>query len=128
MLSGDALMELVSSNAQMDSMLSKENPITEEVITVEVGVTAGVEIPAGIYDLELTEGYGSFHVEIYRDGEVLDEKYLWLDVDDEVENSYKNLVFPEGAKITWDEYETVSLTFTPSPQIKDTDYLGYYGR
>lgn len=125
---GETMMELTTENAQMGDMMSEENPLPQESVTIDKSAVVGIDIPAGVYDVKIDAGYGSFDIEIYDNGEVIEQKYLWLDADDEVENIYKNLVLPENAKITWDEEETIRLVLTPSQHIKDTDYTGYYKR
>lgn len=127
-ISGEAMLELTTVNAQTEGMASEVKPLDTAAVSIQKGAVAGRDFPAGVYDMKLEAGYGSFDVEIYDEEEVIEEKYLWLDADDEVENSYKNLVLPENAKITWENEEELSLILTPSQQIKDTDYMGYYKR
>jgi hypothetical protein len=89
---------------------------------------SGEAFEPGVYMLRAEEGYGQVVVEIVDEGgAVIEWKYLWMDADYDMESSYANLVLPEGAVISWEDYEGLKVSLVSSEQIATEDYLGYYG-
>ena len=52
--------------------------------------------------------------------------YLWMDADSNVENMYQNVVLPQGAVISCEDEEELSISLRPSEVIASEDYLSYY--
>lgn len=126
-ISGDTWMKMTTSNAQLNDMFFADNPLGTEKVLVSNGAEAGEDFKAGVYDISAEAGYGSISVEIYdENGESLQGRYIWLDADYDEEKTYKNLVLPENAVISWDAEMNLEVSLTPSAVIKDTDYLEYY--
>lgn len=126
-ISGDDWMEMTAENAQIENMTSMANPIHTTMVMVGNGTVAGLHFEPGVYDISAEEGYGSITVMIFNEnGEVIQEKYIWLDADYNKEKTYKNLVLPENAEISWDTGMDLEVSLTPSAVIKDTNYLEYY--
>lgn len=116
-------VKLKTSNAQTSDMHGIANPLTESCdISGEREWRAGKDFPAGVYDAELTEAFGMAELTVYYENEEVDTKRYHFD---EAEGLYcKNIVIPEGAKLTCDE--EMALRLTPSEIIETTDYLEYY--
>lgn len=128
----------VTENANDYSMDFIENPNTESY-EVEAIATAGVDFPAGVYDLYVPDDSFSV-VEIYLSQEGYDDESVYsvfstfmsnthFENDDEYQtvNVY-NVVIPEGAVIITsnDEEYMEYLLLTPSPVIADEDYASFY--
>lgn len=124
---------LETENAQTGTMTGQPNPLTES-LDLAGTATAGVDFPAGMYDLSVSEtsqeGYGD--VEILVPGtltqEDIDEygcktEYLTLDRDRAEGGTYKNLALPEGTVL---EISGITLHLTPSEVIGTRDYIDYY--
>ena len=63
------IITLKSKNAQDLDMAVEANPLTEGVeLASGETKTAGVDFAPGIYDVELTSGYGIVEVQIYGEG------------------------------------------------------------
>lgn len=117
-----------SSNAQTDTMTALDNPLTEGV-TVKNGDVAGVDFPAGTYDIIMQEGNIDFGYTV--PGTVLDypeeddyvemTERMWIDTY-EGEFIYRNLYLPEGTDIFIEEGE---VNLVPSEKIPKS-YEGYY--
>ena len=88
---------------------------------------AGTDFEPGTYDLSVENGYGSVDIIIYDEQEnVVEEYYLWLDVDYPEEREYKNVVLPKGSVLSWDNEQEMKMTLTPSEWILSEDYMSYY--
>lgn len=120
--------QFFSENAQIEKMVTQENPLTDAVAVTET-MTAGTDFPAGMYDVlyvpNSEEEYGNMDYVISLDIEdgVSQLETLYFDAG-YGETVYKNIVFPEGSTLTLKYIEKVTLV--PSAMIENTDYAGYY--
>ena len=119
---------LSTSNAQTDLMAGEDNPLTETYV-LSGEQTAGENFEPGVYDLEVDDGVAEITVEIvYPDGEyqgeLYQEKTLYMGPESSTGRIYRNLVLPEGAVFRCEDDVTVSLT--PSEVIESSDYFSYY--
>ena len=111
-----------TENAQME-LTWMPNPNTESK-TLSDQFTAGVDIPAGVYDVECIEGFGIFDYEIERNsGDFYYEGKLIGAGDSMFAGSYKNIVLPEGTEVT---IKDMTVTLTPSEYIESEDYNNFY--
>lgn len=121
-------VNIFAENAQTDTMVNIENPLTDAVLA-EDGDIAGESFPAGTYDIEVLnvdpEEIWSFAYIVPGTVEEGDEESvterIWLDTTSE-EIVYRNIYLPEGTEIRI-EGEVVSLV--PSEVIPES-YDGYY--
>lgn len=124
---GDTPLQISTANAQVD-MEWVTNPLEGSVYRVLSTAKAGKDFEPGVYHLHAEEGYGQVVVEIMDEGgAVIDWKYIWMDAHDDMESNYMNLVLPEGAVISWEDYEELEISLIATQQISTEDYLGYYG-
>lgn len=108
-ISGVGNLHFYSENAQVDTMTGMANPLTEAV-EVQNEFVAGVDFPAGVYDIVEQEN-PNLHVdftyvlpqewrqEIEDEGFSYQEEFLWITA----ENGpyiYRNLWLPEGTTLT----------------------------
>lgn len=119
---------LTTSNAQTAMMAGEDNPLTETYV-LSGEQTAGENFEPGVYDLEVTEGTAEITVEIVcpdgdYEGELYQEKSLYMGSGSSTGTIYRNLVLPEDAVIRCEDDVTVFLT--PSPVIESADYFSYY--
>lgn len=120
------VITLRSENAQAADMEGTENPLTEgfELASGDTR-TAGADFAPGIYDVELTGGYGIVEVQIYEEnGQEWDYVGLNLDENGMDGSSFQYLVLPENATIFCKD--DLSIALTPSEKIESTDYFGFY--
>lgn len=128
----DVSLRFQTKNGQNDATESLENPL-EESVDVKNGYVAGVDFPAGTYDIVEAQSMNTGKEFSYIvPGTVVEssetEDYepttnmLWVDATD-CSYIYKNLYFPEGTKIVMEEGEAVHLE--PSEVIASS-YEGYY--
>ena len=125
---------LTTENAQ--ETVSLDNPLTKSYeFSKDTTKVAGVDFEAGVYDLRVTDGYGSVEIQFGADGEAEEEG-----VGDEViilgygftdGTEYRNVILPEGAEVILEDSsadvgESFQIAMTPSPQIASTDYLQTY--
>lgn len=116
-------VKLKTSNAQTSDMHGIANPLTESFeISGSREWRAGKDFPAGVYDAELTEYFGMAEVTVYYENEEEDTKRYYFDSEKGI--YCRNIVIPEGAKLSCDE--EMRLRLTPSEVIETTDYLEYY--
>lgn len=128
-------VRFVSENAQILNMTTGiANPLTERVeLQMEEPVIAGTDFPAGVYDVTFRksngEEYGIGYMEYIVPGTVTQEEIeeygsitgsVMLT---EQEQSYKNLVLPEGTEIGVNDG---IIILTPSEVIESEDYASYY--
>ena len=124
---GDTPLELSTSNSQGGTRYNS-NPLGDRTAYILSGAVSGEAFEPGVYMLRAEEGYGQVVVEIVDEGgAVIEWKYLWMDADYDMESSYANLVLPEGAVISWENYEGLKVSLVSSERIATEDYLGYYG-
>ena len=128
-------VSFVSENAQTQNLEERtDNPVTE-TIDVSGTKTAGIDFPAGTYDIEAVgEDFGYVTYEIpyedpYSDGE---QSYYSFGVMMEKTPTseypaycsvYKNVVLPEGTTVNSEGY---SCRLVPSSGIVSEDYNGFY--
>lgn len=120
------IITLKSKNAQDLDMAVEANPLTEGVeLASGETKTAGVDFAPGIYDVELTSGYGIVEVQIYGEGGQ-EWDYVGLDLEEDGMDgsSFRYLVLPEQATIFCKD--DLSVTLTPSEKIESTDYFSFY--
>lgn len=92
---------------------------------------AGVDFPAGVYDVETTDewAYLDFEVPVV-DGEEYADYYIssvYLEREYDEDIAFKNLVIPEGVKVSLDgSGEDLQVILKPSERIESTDYEAYY--
>lgn len=122
----------LTDNGQVQELSARlSNPLTE-TCQVSGEAVAGVDFPAGTYDIAATGGeFGSLYVESrarteedpypFSIGTLLEENPT--DEYPEYCSVYRNVVLPEGAVITTEGF-TASLT--PSPGIISEDYAAFY--
>ena len=110
----------------------EDNPLTEEVtLTGQNALVAGVDFPAGVYDVETTDewAYLDFEVPVV-DGEEYADYYIssvYLEREYDEDIAFKNLVIPEGVKVSLDgSGEDLQVILKPSERIESTDYEAYY--
>ena len=126
-VAGDAKVTFSTENGQVAAMTSYENPLSETVVLSGEQAVAGTDFEPGTYDLSVENGYGSVDIIIYDEQEnVVEEYYLWLDVDYPEEREYKNVVLPKGSVLSWDNEQEMKMTLTPSEWILSEDYISYY--
>lgn len=124
---GDTPLELSTTNSQ-GGIRYNSNPLGDRTAYIVSGAIAGEAFEPGVYNMRAEEGCGQVIVEIIDEGgAVVEWKYLWMDADDDMESSYANLVLPEGATISWDDYDELKVSLVSSEPIATDDYLGYYG-
>lgn len=128
-------VRFVSENAQISGMTSgMANPLTERVeLQLEEPVTAGTDFPAGVYDVTFRrpseEEYGIGYMEYIVPGTVTQEEIEEYGGNTgsvmllEEQQSYKNLVLPEGTEIGVNDG---IIILTPSKIIETEDYASYY--
>jgi len=119
-----------SENANQED-ISLENPLTEEVSMVNgQTLTAGVDFPAGTYNVVTTAsgGYLEFEVPV-PEGQEFSEYYMntiWLYGENGTGIQYNNLVIPEGVQVHLEGFpEEQTLVLSPSMAIATLDYEGY---
>lgn len=123
------VLELSTSNGQSKDMSSLENPLTETVsLEKEVRLTAGEDFPAGVYDIQIEEGWSIFSYEIPRQGMGEDDEYMdynsiILSAEGEYEKRYKNVVLPQGTVV---EAQDEDMILVPSSRIVSENYSDYY--
>lgn len=115
------ILYLETENAQMD-LAGMTNPNTERK-TLEEQFTAGVDIPAGTYDVYCEEGSGIFEYYIPHNGYDSYEGKLIGDEQSSFPRIYRNIVLPEGVEVT---IAGMKVTLTPSETIESEDYLDFY--
>lgn len=116
-----------SENAQVDEMIGLENPLTEMVV-VKNGNVAGVDFPAGMYDIEMQEGESLF--EYIVPGTVIDDpEDDYVDTTNSIgistyddEFVYRNIYLPEGTELL---IEGDDVTLVPSEMVLPS-YEDYY--
>lgn len=128
-------VRFVSENAQILNMTAGiANPLTERVeLQLEEPAIAGTDFPAGVYDVTFRkpngEEYGIGYMEYIVPGTMTKEEIeeyggstgsVMLT---EQEQSYKNLVLPEGTEIGVNDG---IIILTPSEVIESEDYASYY--
>lgn len=120
------VVTLSSENAQTQDMKSEPNPLSESyVIKDSETKKVGLDIEAGVYDLELVQGTGDIEIIIYdKDGNEYTRKGIYFCESGPEGNVYKNMIFPENAEITISE--DLVFTMIPSEIIESTNYLGSY--
>lgn len=124
---GDTPLEVSTTNSQ-GGLRYNSNPLGERTAYIQSGAVAGEAFEPSVYHLHADKGYGQVIVEIVDEGgAVIESKYLWMDADYDMESNYMNLVLPEGAVISWENYEELEVSLVSSGQIATDDYLGYYG-
>lgn len=126
-VSEGVVLEFLTECAQTEAMVYAENPLTE-IISVgeDESMVAGVDFPAGIYDISCGEDsvWVDYWIPAKKDWyeEGYAESCLWLDKN-YGSASYCNLTLPEGTKI---RAEDGILIMTPSEKIYSEDYGTYY--
>ncbi|MGI6094484.1 MAG: hypothetical protein ACOYBL_03530 [Lachnospiraceae bacterium] len=127
-VSGGLEVELVSENAQISEMSPvQENPVTEVTGLSEGVYTAGIDFPAGTYDLAAVEGYGNVDLKyIENDGDEYYQDCYYLDTNPN--QTYdpvliQHVVIPEGYFLN---IEGLSIELRPSDRIISEDYASYY--
>ena len=124
---GDTPLMLYTTNSQ-GGLRYNSNPLGERTAYIASGAVAGEAFEPGVYMLRAEEGYGQVIVEIVDEGgTVIEWKYLWMDAEDDMEGRYANLVLPEGAIVSWEDYEGLRVSLVSSEPIATENYLGYYG-
>lgn len=124
---GDTPLVLYTENSQ-GGIRYNSNPLGDRTAYILSGAVAGEAFEPGVYNMRAEEGYGQIIVEIVDEGgAVVEWKYLWMDADYDMESSYANLVLPEGAIVSWEDYEGLRVSLVSSEPIATDDYLGYYG-
>lgn len=126
-VSEGVVLEFSTDCAQMEALVYAENPLTE-IISVgdNESMVAGVDFPAGIYDVSCGEDsvwvdyWIPAKIDWYEEGYA--ESCLWLDKN-YGSALYCNLTLPEGTKIC---VEGGTLIMTPSEKIYSEDYGSYY--
>lgn len=124
-----------SENAQTEDLESRiPNPVADQV-DVTGTVTAGVDFPAGTYDIQAAgDNFGYVTYEIpyedpYSEG---GQSYHFFGImlekdptDDYPEycSVYRNVVLPEGAVVSSEDYQ---CRLVPSSSIISEDYQSYY--
>ena len=117
-ISGKGKLHFYSENAQIDSMTGVENALTEAV-EVRDNSVAGVDFPAGVYDIveqKNPELYMDFTYvlpatltqEMEKQGFSYQEEFLWITAE-EGPYTYRNLWLPEGTELTIREAEMLHL-------------------
>ncbi len=132
----EAPVTLTTQNAQ--GVQYEDTPLTQEYqFTGSTQKEAGVDFEPGVYDITVTKGSGSIKFTVITDkaqeDQVDDEEgnswSIYMGESDTEGNVYKNVVLPEGAKITMgdDEREDkMTVNLSPSPKIASTDYMQTY--
>lgn len=125
-ISAESEVILRTENGQTEAMSGQENPLHDTVtLADEEAKTAGDDFAAGVYDIRVTEGYGSVYLKIYdTDGTLYTEKSLYLGEGTSDGTEYKNLVLPDDAEISCSP--KLKIQMEPSPVIGSSEYLSYY--
>lgn len=126
-LSVTGRVTFVTYHGQVSEVTAIDNPLTEPV-SVQDGMVAGVDFPAGTYDIVMNDGNKSFAYivpgTVWEDPETEEElvtERVWINTSGG-EFVERNLYFPEGTKILIDEGE---VNLVPSLKIPES-YEGYY--
>lgn len=127
-----AYLALSTTSGQIDTMYETiPNPLQIEEITLEEGIyyTVGRDFPAGVYDLQQTDGCcyliagfsddtGSDSINtVYRD--------LWFDVNSN-EKSYRNMILEDGMVVYMEPDLEGTTVLIPGETIKADGYDTYY--
>ena len=128
-------VSFASENAQTQALESRiSNPLAEAVDATGI-MTAGVDFPAGTYDIQPTgDNFGYITYEIpyedpYSEGEQSYYSFgIMLEREPseeypEYSSAYRNVVLPEGAIVNAEDY---SCQLVPSSSIISEDYQSYY--
>ena len=128
-------VSFASENAQTQALDSRiSNPLAEAVDAAGI-MTAGVDFPAGTYDIQPTgDNFGYITYEIpyedpYSEGEQSYYSFgIMLEREPseeypEYSSAYRNVVLPEGAIVNAEDY---SCQLVPSSSIISEDYQSYY--
>lgn len=126
-ISEDVMLTFYTENAQISEMSYIQNPLTEEIyVESDTTLTAGTDFPSGVYDALCVEEYAAGRYTIPVDPDEYEEGYVgysfWADLYG-VSDFYRNIVLPEGAQITAEDYDFILI---PSEIISSTDYNQYY--
>lgn len=130
-----AWFQFTTENGNVDGMEGMINPNTEEFEVSGVSV-AGVDFPAGVYNLKVPEDCGVI-VSLYLSEESYEDESDLLFIkfmcnreyyeEGEQSTSYSNLVIPEGAVLYVEDDEEMNyISLTPSAIIADEDYEAPY--
>lgn len=102
-----------------------DNPLKKEYeFSGDIEKTAGVDFEAGIYDLSVTEGYGTMEIKVSPGGPDLSYGFTGG-------MEYRNMVIPKGARLILEDdsgeaEESFRISLTPSPWIMSEDYSQIY--
>ena len=110
-----------TDTAQPLSEIPIENPLTEVVALTEQGI-AGIDFPAGIYDISTNEEH--VYVNIFIKGDEEGTLDYWYTLSED-ESMATYVVLPEGSLIITFP-EDSSITLTPTAEIKDTEYTQFH--
>lgn len=126
-------VSFATENAQTQNMLGRMgNPLTERIEVSNKEVTAGVDFPAGTYDIQVVgEEFGVVQYEVPTGNQEDSYPYSFSVLMEETpteeypnySSAYKNVVLPEGTVL---KAETLTITLTPSPGIITEDYQSFY--
>lgn len=126
---GAGALKFTSEHAKTDGLTGMENPMDlTDTLTFAAGeyeemqITAGEDIPEGIYDLTAISGWSSVQTDYYVDENNINTEYYWIDADTE-EHTYKNVVLIDGMTVT---FENCEIQFAPSGWIPTDDYESFY--
>ncbi len=121
-------LNFASQNAQTEKLHSMKNPLTDEIL-LESGESyvVGENLDAGVYDISVTEDWGTFTYEVPVEGtdEYMDYHSVFMDVDYGQDGIfvYRNVTLPKGTQVT---VEGTSVTLTPSSRIVSPKYIETY--
>lgn len=127
-IDGGISIRLTTENGQLpDMVIPISNPLSQE-IDITGTKTAGIDFPAGTYDLTATSGVGLFHYTVpgQQEDDYSPEFGIMLNSAGSDESSsldYKNVVLPEGTKI---DVQRLTVKLVPSKRILSEDYASYY--
>ncbi len=120
-------LSFVSLNARTETMHSQENPLTESILLEAGGpYVAGESFDAGVYDVSITSGWGSFVYEVPVESEDYYDYYsVFMDSDYSQDGKYvyHNVTLPKGTQVTVDG---ANVTLTPSSRIVSENYKEMY--
>lgn len=132
-ISGDKKLHFYSENAQISAMTGVENPL-KEAVEVKNGWVAGIDFPAGAYDIverKNPDFYADFTYvlpneltgELEEQGFRYEEEFLWVTAEEE-DYIYRNLWLPEGTELTIEYGEALHLE--PSKIVPEDEKLFYH--
>ncbi len=135
-IAAEAPVILTTQNAQ--EVQYEDTPLTQEYrFSGSTQKKAGADFEPGVYDFTVTKGSGSIKFTVFTDKTQEDQtdeeegysQSVYMGESETEGNVYKNVVLPEGAKITIEEDEgedVMIVSMSPSPEIASTDYMETY--